>query len=170
MNTWALSDKAESCDFQLRILKKRTGLGSHPSSPKPSFCRPSWSMSGVLNLEFDTRRLAGWVSEVRGLLVRRSLLRFGGQSILSFLTEELGCESVRQGSGSTLESSAQVFFALLFVFHFLLRRTRSNSTTKSANSLTRNFIPKFAGAASGRSAEAALWRFLACRTNPISSI
>src|SRR6266481_5196650 len=34
MNTWALSDKAESCDFQLRILKKRTGLGSHPSSPK----------------------------------------------------------------------------------------------------------------------------------------
>src|SRR5229473_2634739 len=50
MNTWALSDKAESCDFQLRILKKRTGLGSHPSSPKPSFCRPSWSMSGVLNL------------------------------------------------------------------------------------------------------------------------
>src|SRR5258708_6810373 len=34
MNTWALSDEAESCDFQLRILKKRTGLGSHPSSPK----------------------------------------------------------------------------------------------------------------------------------------
>jgi len=34
MNTWAFSDEAESCDFQLRILKKRTGLGSHPSSPK----------------------------------------------------------------------------------------------------------------------------------------
>src|SRR5260370_22769101 len=34
----------------------------------------------------------------------------------------LGCESVRQGSGSALESLAQQFLALLYVIYFVLRR------------------------------------------------
>src|SRR6266704_5630516 len=50
----------------------------------------------------------------------------------------LGCESVRQGSGSALESLAQQFFALFFVFHFALRRTRSSSTRRSASNSIRS--------------------------------
>src|SRR2546427_5280663 len=73
----------------------------------------------------------------------------------------LGCESVRQGSGSALEASSQLFFGLLYVFHFVPRRTRSSSI--------RNFIPKCAGAASDRSAEAALWPSPACLTSPTFS-
>src|SRR5216684_2583891 len=57
----------------------------------------------------------------------------------------LGCASVRQGSGSSLDSSSQLFFVLLFG----LRRTRSSSIKSS--------IPKCAGAASARSAEAGPW-------------
>src|SRR2546427_3272020 len=73
----------------------------------------------------------------------------------------LGCISVRQGSGSLLESSARLCFVLLFVFLFLLRRTRSSSTRSS--------IPRCAGVVSARSAEAALWPSPACRTSPTFS-
>src|SRR5436853_5997348 len=67
----------------------------------------------------------------------------------------LGCESVRQGSGSAGESLAQHFFVFPFVLHLVLQRTRSSSTRRSARNLIRNCIPKCAGAASGRSSEAA---------------
>src|SRR4029077_5208134 len=69
----------------------------------------------------------------------------------------LGCESVRQGSGSALELFSQLFFALFFVFLFPRRRTRSSGIKSS--------FPKGAGAASGRSAEAAPLPFPACRTS-----
>src|SRR5882762_3183152 len=65
----------------------------------------------------------------------------------------LGCASVWQGSGSSLESSSQLFVAL--------RRTRSSST--------KNSIPKCAGAASARSAAAAPWPFPESRTSPTFS-
>ncbi len=55
-----------------------------------------------------------------------------------------------QGSGSSLESSSQLFFAL--------RRTRSSST--------KNFIPKCVGVASVRSAAAAPLLFPEYRTSP----
>src|ERR1700674_4966425 len=55
----------------------------------------------------------------------------------------LGCAWVWQGSASSLESSSHLFFVLLFV----LRRTHSSGI--------KNSIPKCAGAASVRSAEAA---------------
>src|SRR5438552_7747297 len=79
----------------------------------------------------------------------------------------LGCESVRQGSGSAGESSAQVFFVPFCFFLFLLRRIRRNSTRKLASDLIRSSTPKCAGAVSGRSAEAARWPFLACRIRPL---
>src|SRR5258708_22657333 len=76
----------------------------------------------------------------------------------------LGCESVRQESCSGLESSAQLFFALLSVLLYVARRTRSSSTRRSASNSTKNFIPKCAGAASARSAAAAPWPSPACPT------
>src|SRR6266404_529025 len=65
----------------------------------------------------------------------------------------LGCASVRQGSGSSLESSSQQFL--------VLRRTRSSST--------KNFIPKCAGAASARSAAVAPLPFPGSHTSPTFS-
>src|SRR5205807_3707891 len=65
----------------------------------------------------------------------------------------LGCESVRQGSGSSLELSSQLFF--------VLRRKRSNGI--------KNSFPKCAGAALVHSAEAAPWPSPVCRTSPTSS-
>src|SRR5260370_1758423 len=54
----------------------------------------------------------------------------------------LGCEWVRQGSGSPLQSLAQQFLALLFVLHFAVRGKRSSSTRKATSNSPRSTIPQ----------------------------
>src|SRR6266849_10649876 len=102
-------------------------------------------------MEFNTRSLEGRSSELGGRSPR--IAPFPQPEYPLSSRGGLGCESVRQGSGSSLVSLSQLFFVLLFV----LGRTRSSST--------RNFIPKCAGAASARSAVAAPWLSPACHTS-----
>src|SRR5437016_5252037 len=94
------------------------GRAGHCATIQPSsaFSSETWKIiwTSILNLEFNTRS-RGQASEVRGR--RRALLRFGGQSILSFLTEDsdanrCGREVVQRGN------HRRKYFLCLFVSFF----------------------------------------------------